>query len=47
MTQPTCRLHPHVRLRCPACIGAKGGKVSTPKKRRAARKNAKRARTEA
>jgi hypothetical protein len=34
MTPPTCPTHPHVRLRCPACAGSKGGKVMSPKKLR-------------
>ena len=37
---PTCATHPHVILRCLACAGAKGGRVSSPKKTRAARRNA-------
>ena len=41
---PTCPKHPHVTLRCPACIGGKGGKVTSPKKTRAARRNARRPR---
>jgi hypothetical protein len=39
--QPTCHLHPGVVLVCPACQGARGGRQSSPKKARAARKNAK------
>jgi len=42
--QPTCHLHPDVVLVCPVCLGAAGGriggKVSSPKKAKAARKNA-------
>jgi hypothetical protein len=38
---PTCPIHPHVTLRCPACTGSMGGKVRTPKKARAARKSGK------
>jgi len=42
---PTCHVHPGVVLVCPACLGAEGGriggKVSSPKKARAAKRNAK------
>lgn len=38
---PTCITHPHVILRCLACAGTKGGKVKSPKKARAARRNIK------
>jgi hypothetical protein len=45
---PTCHVHPGVVLVCPACLGAEGGriggKVSSPKKAKAARKNAQRPR---
>ena len=37
-------IHPKVVLRCPACIGAKGGQAKSPKKTRAARRNATRRR---
>jgi hypothetical protein len=42
--QPTCETHPHVTLRCPACIGQRGGQATSPRKARAARRNAKRPR---
>ena len=41
---PTCHLHPGVVLVCPACQGAKGGRQSSPRKAKAARKNAQRPR---
>jgi hypothetical protein len=44
MTPPTCPTHPHVVLRCPACTGRKGGKVSSPVKTKAARRNARKPR---
>ena len=34
-----CPKHPKVRLRCPACTGARGGRVLSQKKTRAAKKN--------
>lgn len=39
MTPPTCPLHPHVTLRCPACTGSKGGAVISPKKAQASKRN--------
>jgi hypothetical protein len=39
MKPPTCQFHPAVLLRCPACIGQKGGKATSPKKLRALRKS--------
>lgn len=44
--KPTCPQHPHVQLRCPACIGSRGGKQTSPRKTRAARQNAKKARVQ-
>lgn len=29
---PTCPKHPAVTLRCPACVGSKGGRVMSPEK---------------
>lgn len=47
-TPPVCRVHDRPLI-CPACVGARGGtiggKASSPKKRRAARRNAKRPRS--
>ena len=47
-SQHFCHLHPGVVLVCPACLGAAGGriggKVSSPKKAKAARRNASRPR---
>lgn len=44
MTAPHCPKHPHVVLRCLACIGTRGGQQTSDKKTRAARRNAKRPR---
>lgn len=38
-----CPTHPHATMRCPACAGAKGGASTSPRKRRAGKRNAKRA----
>lgn len=35
---PTCHIHPHVELRCPACAGSKAAR-RTPRRRAAARTN--------
>ena len=43
-TAPTCHIHPDVILLCPACMGEQGGKASSDRKTRAARRNAKRKR---
>jgi hypothetical protein len=40
MTPPTCPTHQRVLI-CPACIGKRGGAVTSPKKAKAARKNGK------
>jgi hypothetical protein len=44
---PACRIHARPLI-CPCCVGARGGKVggkaSSPRKTRAARRNAKRPR---
>jgi len=44
----TCHIHPGVVLVCPACLGAVGGRIggkaSSPKKAKAARRNASRKR---
>jgi hypothetical protein len=34
-----CPVHTHVKLRCPACAGAKGGAATSPKKAKAVRRN--------
>ena len=44
MRKPACLRHPTVALICPACVGRKGGKVTSPAKTVAARANARRPR---
>lgn len=38
---PRCDMHPTTVLVCPSCIGAHGGKVRSPRKQKAARRNGK------
>jgi hypothetical protein len=39
MTAPTCPKHPHLPLRCLACLGRRGGQARTRRKATAARTN--------
>lgn len=39
-THVYCADHPDATLRCPGCMGAKGGKSKSTRKRRASRRNA-------
>jgi hypothetical protein len=36
---PTCPAHPKVQLTCPACVGGRGGRVKSPRKTAAAKRN--------
>jgi len=36
---PNCSKHPHVKLVCPACLGARNAGVSSPQKAKSSRKN--------